>query len=122
MNITTCVDTDFFTQVFQLLCYNVLFTVGLLVISEVFPSHTQALGGAVFNTCAQLGTSIGLTLTSVITDAKLAASDSVDKSSPIVLMVAYRAVFWALFAWMVSVGLTGALGLRRVGKIGTKQD
>lgn len=101
---------------------NVLFTVGLLVISAVFPSRTQALGGAVFNTCAQLGTSIGLTITSVITDSKTATSDDVDKSSPAAVMVGYRAVFWALFAWMVFVGLTGAFGLRRVGKIGTKQD
>jgi hypothetical protein len=76
----------------------------------------------VFNTCAQLGTSIGLTVTSVITDSKTAASGEIDKSSPNALMTGYRAVFWTLFAWMVFVGLTGALGLRRVGKIGTKQD
>jgi MFS family permease len=104
------------------LCPDVLFTVGLLVISAVFPSRTQALGGAVFNTCAQLGTSIGLTVTSVITDTKTAASDDVDKLSSNALMAGYRAVFWTLFAWMVFVGLTGALGLRRLGKIGTKQD
>jgi len=109
-------------QVFQLLCFNVLFTVGLLVISAVFPSRTQALGGAVFNTCGQLGTSIGLTVTSVITEAKTSASRYSDKSSPDALMEGYRAVFWALFAWMLFVGLTGAVGLRQVGKIGTKQD
>lgn len=75
-----------------------------------------------FNTCAQLGTSIGLTVTSVITDSRTAASDLVDKSSPNALMIGYRAVFWALFAWMVFVCLIGAWGLRRIGKIGTKQD
>jgi cytochrome b561 len=88
----------------------------------VFPLRTQALGGAVFNTCAQLGTSIGLTFTSVISESVTATSDEANKSSPNALMTGYRAVFWALFALMVAVFLTGALGLRRVGKIGAKQD
>jgi MFS family permease len=104
------------------LCTNILFTVGLLIISAVFPTRTQALGGAVFNTCAQLGTSVGLTITSVISESITAVSDEVNKSSPDALMVGYRAVFWALLAFMILVFLTGALGLRRVGKIGVKQD
>lgn len=104
------------------MCTNVLFTVGLLIISAVFPVRTQALGGAVFNTCAQLGTSIGLTVTSVISESITAASDEADKSSPNALMAGYRAAFWALFACMAIVFVTGALGLRRVGKIGVKQD
>lgn len=106
----------------QLLSLNVLFTVGLLIISSIFPTRTQALGGAVFNTCAQLGTSIGLTITSVIADSRTAASPDVDKTSPAALMTGYRAAFWALFAWMVIVCLTAIFGLRRVGKIGMKQD
>ena len=101
---------------------DVLFTVGLLVISAVFPVRTQALGGAVFNTCSQLGTSIGLTITAVVGDSRTAASGEVDKTSPSALMTGYRAVFWALFAWMLVVCLVGAFGLRRVGKIGIKQD
>lgn len=75
-----------------------------------------------FNTCAQLGTSVGLTITSVISESVTAASDEVNKSSPHALMEGYRAVFWALLAFMILVSLTGALGLRRVGKIGVKQD
>lgn len=112
----------FFAQLLQLLSLNVLFTVGLLIISSIFPTRTQALGGAVFNTCAQLGTSIGLTITSVIADSVTAASPEVDKTSPDALMTGYRAAFWALFAWMLIVCLAGVFGLRRVGKIGMKQD
>ena len=112
----------FFAQLLQLLSLNVLFTIGLLIISSIFPTRTQALGGAVFNTCAQLGTSIGLTITSVIADSRTAASPNVDKTSPDALMTGYRAAFWALFAWMVIVCLAGVFGLRRVGKIGMKQD
>ncbi|KAI4730327.1 MFS general substrate transporter [Aureobasidium sp. EXF-10728] len=112
----------FFAQLLQGISMNVLFTVGLLIISAIFPPHTQALGGAVFNTCAQLGTSIGLTITSVISDSRTAASRYEDKTSPQALMTGYRAVFWALFAWMIVVLCAGVGGLRKVGKIGVKRD
>lgn len=111
-----------FIQVLSPLSPDVLFTVGLLVISAVFPSHTQARGGAVFNTCAQLGASIGFTITSVIANSRTAASSDPDKMSPGALLLGYRAVFWAMFAWMIFVCFVGMLGLRRAGKIGTKQD
>lgn len=101
---------------------DVLFTVGLLVISAVFPQHTQARGGAVFNTCAQLGASIGFTITSVIANSETAASSDPDKTSPNALLAGYRAVFWAMFAWMICVCLVAVLGLRRIGKIGMKED
>ncbi|KAK4500143.1 hypothetical protein PRZ48_008329 [Zasmidium cellare] len=112
----------FTAQVFLQVCTNTLFTVGLLIISAVFPSRNPALGGAVFNTCAQLGTSLGLTITQVINVSVMDNSGEVKKSSPAALMCGYRAVFWTLFAMMVLVGLTGVLGLRRVGKIGVKED
>lgn len=101
---------------------DILFTVGLLVVSDVFPAHMQALSGAVFNTCAQLGTAIGLTVTSVISASVTAASRDPDKASPGALMEGYRAVFWTMFAWMVVVCLVSALGLRRVGGVGVKRD
>lgn len=84
--------------------------------------HMQALGGAVFNTCAQLGTAIGLVVTSVIAASRTNASDYSDKASPGALMVGYRAVFWTMFAWMLLVCLVCVLGLRRVGGIGVKRD
>ncbi|KIM99361.1 hypothetical protein OIDMADRAFT_146852 [Oidiodendron maius Zn] len=83
----------FIAQVLQPLSPDVLFTVGLLIVSAVFPSHTQALGGAVFNTCSQLGTSIRLTITSAIANSRTAASGDVDKASPNALISGYRAVF-----------------------------
>jgi MFS family permease len=99
-----------------------LFTVGLLVVSDVFPAHMQALSGAVFNTCAQLGTAIGLTVTSVISASVTNESPHADKTAPDAIMAGYRAVFWTLFAWMVLVCLVCVFGLRKVGKIGVKQD
>ncbi|KAI1420908.1 MFS general substrate transporter [Xylaria sp. FL1777] len=112
----------FFAQILSPLSCDVLFTVGLLVISDLFPRHMQALSGAVFNTCAQLGTAIGLSVTSLISTAVTDASDYTDVKSPSALLAGYRAVFWTLFAWMVVVSLLSVPGLQKVGRVGLKRD
>ena len=104
------------------LAADVLFTIGILIISDVFPARTQALAGAVFNTLAQLGTSIGLTTTSVISVAVTRESHFARKNSPQALLEGYRASFWTLFAWAVIACVLGAFGLRKVGKVGEKRD
>ncbi|KAL7905465.1 major facilitator superfamily domain-containing protein [Trichoderma velutinum] len=112
----------FFAQILTPLSCDILFTVGLLVVSDVFPTHMQALSGAVFNTCAQLGTAIGLTVTSLIAASVTNASLDADKASPGALMVGYRAVFWTMFAAMALVCVLSVLGLRTVKQLGVKRD
>ncbi|KAK4062440.1 hypothetical protein Trihar35433_9261 [Trichoderma harzianum] len=112
----------FFAQILAPLSCDILFTVGLLVVSDVFPTHMQALSGAVFNTCAQLGTAIGLTVTSLIAASVTNASLNVDKASPSALMVGYRAVFWTMFAAMALVCVLSVLGLRTIKQLGVKRD
>ncbi|KAL6815041.1 major facilitator superfamily domain-containing protein [Trichoderma sp. SZMC 28015] len=112
----------FFAQILAPLSCDILFTVGLLVVSDVFPTHMQALSGAVFNTCAQLGTAIGLTVTSLIAASVTNASLDADKASPSALMVGYRAVFWTMFAAMALVCVLSVLGLRTVKQLGVKRD
>ena len=46
-----------------------MFTVAALVITDVFPEKTQALGGAVFQTLAQFGTSLGLAIMASISNS-----------------------------------------------------
>lgn len=82
----------------------------------------QALGGAVFNTCAQLGAAIGLSVTQVVASSVTSNSPYADKSSPGALMTGYRVAFWAMFGWMVLVCLVCVGGFRRVGVVGVKQD
>jgi hypothetical protein len=82
----------------------------------------QALSGAVFNTCAQLGTAIGLSVTQVIASSVTDNSPYADKSSPDALMEGYRVAFWTMFGWMVFICLVCVAGLRRVGGIGVKRD
>lgn len=101
---------------------DVLFTVGLLVVSEIFPPNTQALAGAVFNTCAQFGTAIGLAIIGVVTDVVTQQSDYADKTSPAALLTGYHAGFWTAFAGMVLSCAIGLVGLRQCGKVGLKKD
>lgn len=101
---------------------DVMFTVAALVITNVFPQRTQALGGAVFQTLAQFGTSLGLAIVASISTAVTNSSDYKEKTSPEALMVGYRVTFWVCFGWMLLAIVIGGLGLRRVGKVGLKKE
>ncbi|KAF3764447.1 MFS general substrate transporter [Cryphonectria parasitica EP155] len=115
-------ENAFFAQILTPISCDLLFTVGLLIVSDVFPKHMQARGGAVFNTCAQLGTAIGLSVTQVIASSVTDDSSYADKSSPDALMEGYRVAFWTMFGWMAAVCVACVVGLRRVGGIGVKRD
>lgn len=114
--------TLFSAQLLSPMSGDVLFTVGLLVISDVFPPRTQALAGAIFNTVSQLGVSIGLTVTSVISASVTKKTQYADKGSPEALVPGYRASFWTMFACMVAAVIVGGTGLRKLGKVGMKRD
>lgn len=100
----------------------VIFTVANLIIADSFSSRTQGLAGAVFNTIAQFGTSIGLTIFAIISAGVTQDSSYDNKSSPGALMVGYRAVFWTCFGLMIAASGIGAWGLRRTGKVGLKRE
>lgn len=114
----------FFAQALSPISADILFTVALLVISDVFPPRMQALAGAVFNTVSQFGNSLGLTVMAVISSVatKHAAASPADDQSTGPLMVGYRAGFWAAFAWMMCAFFIGGYGLRKIGKVGLKMD
>ena len=101
---------------------DVMFTVAALVITNVFPPQTQALGGAVFQTLAQFGTSLGLAIMASVSTSVTDESEYKDKTSPEALMKGYRVTFWLCFGWMLLAILIGGLGLRRVGKVGLKRE
>ncbi|GAM91271.1 hypothetical protein ANO11243_093190 [Dothideomycetidae sp. 11243] len=110
----------FFAQCLAPLAVDTLFTIGLLIVSDVFPRNTQALAGAVFNTLAQVGTSIGLCVMSVISNSVAEDSGYKDKTGPQALLEGYRATFWAQFAWSaLAVGI-GLFGLRKMDGFGGK--
>ena len=102
----------FWAQALSPISVSVLVTVGMLIVSDVFPDKSQALAGAVFNTFAQLGASIGICVMSVISASVTAKSKIEDKNSPAALMEGYRVSFWTLFACMLAAAVIGGLGLR----------
>ncbi|KAI4258845.1 MAG: hypothetical protein LQ352_001056 [Teloschistes flavicans] len=101
---------------------DVLFTVAALLITDVFPENTQALGGAVFQTVAQIGTSLGLAIMANISTSVTNHSDYQNKTSPAALLEGYRVTFWVSFVWMILATIIGGLGLRTAGKIGLKRE
>ncbi|KAJ5919435.1 hypothetical protein N7466_010378 [Penicillium verhagenii] len=99
-----------------------IFTVANLIIADSFSPETQGLAGAVFNTIAQFGTSIGLTIFAIISASVTDGSSYRNKSSSEALMAGYRAVFWACFGLLlVAIGVS-VCGLRHVGKVGLKRE
>jgi MFS family permease len=91
-------------------------------VTDVFPKKKQALAGAVFNTVAQFGNSLGLAVMAIISSSVTRNSSFKSKNSPEALMLGYRAVFWASFVIMILACGVGWFGLRRVGKVGLKKD
>ncbi|KAF7543407.1 hypothetical protein G7Z17_g10766 [Cylindrodendrum hubeiense] len=107
-------------ELFCSLFCDALFTVGLIVITDVFPEDTQALAGAVFNTAAQFGSALGLAILQVI--STLVTKEQKGMEEIPALMEGYRASFWTMFGFMILCTVIGVLGLRRTGKIGLKRD
>ncbi|KAF2642546.1 MFS general substrate transporter [Massarina eburnea CBS 473.64] len=117
---------ELWAQMFAPLSIDVLYTVGLIIVSDSFPEKTQALAGAVFATVAQFGTSLGVGVCQVVALGVMgsdvgAGGDVVENSVGDVLR-GYRASFWTMFAIMVCCVFISIVGLRRTGKVGLKKD
>ncbi|KAK2469694.1 hypothetical protein H9L39_18509, partial [Fusarium oxysporum f. sp. albedinis] len=106
-------------QILMPFSIDVLFTIGLIIITEVFTEEQHAVAGAVFNTAAQLGNTMGLALMQVISTWVTKQQDTA-KSFTKALMEGYRATFWAMLAFLLVCSIVGAIGLRRAGKVGLR--
>lgn len=70
--------------------HKVIFTIANLIVADAFTPQTRGLAGAVFNTIAEFGTSLGLTIFMIISAGVTRDSSIADKQSPEALMVGYR--------------------------------
>jgi nitrate/nitrite transporter NarK len=120
---------ELWAQMLAPLSADVLFTVGLIIVSDNFPERTQALAGAVFSTVAQFGTSLGVGVCQVValgvmgSDVNLSGDpNSATLEGASDMLRGYRAGFWTMFASMVCCVLIAIVGLRRTGKVGLKKD
>lgn len=120
---------ELWAQVLAPLSTNVLFTVGLIIVSDNFPAKTQALAGAVFSTASQFGTSLGVgvcqmialgVMGSGVTSSGGSRNATAEDGSN--MLRDYRASFWTMFASMVCCVLIATTGLRTTGKVGVKKD
>ncbi|KAK6385670.1 hypothetical protein LTS17_001240 [Exophiala oligosperma] len=112
----------FFAQVLEPTAGDILYTVGLIVISDGFPEQMQGLAGAVFSTVSQFGISLGLSTMQVISNLVTEETKYRDKSSPPALLKGYRASFWAMFGAMILSCFVAAFGFRKAGKVGLKRE
>ena len=117
---------EFWAQLLASTSADVFFTVGLLIVSDQFPAKTQALAGAVYNTAAQLGWSIGMGICQTVAldvggvheKHRKPGTGYDDKFDAPALLKGYRAAFWTMFALMIVCGMIGVVGLRKVGRLG----
>jgi MFS family permease len=117
----------FWAQLFAPFSADVLFTVGLIIVSNSFPEDTQALAGAVFNTVAQFGMSLGMGSCQVVALGVQSGeknSDDAAFESPgaKALLKGYRASYWLMFAYMLVCIVIAVVGLRKAGKVGIKRE
>lgn len=113
-------SSAFVAQILQPISGDILFTVGLIVVSEAFPEDTQALAGAVFNMVAQFGNALGLAIMQVV--STLISQEASSGTHEEIILEGYKASFWTMFALMVTCAVIGAMGLRRAGPIGLKRE
>ncbi|KAF2730744.1 MFS general substrate transporter [Polyplosphaeria fusca] len=118
---------ELWAQVFSPMSVDVLFTVGLIIISDTFPEETQALAGAVFSTVSQFGNTLGVGICQVVALGIMAKYDTgenhiSDEQDEARLLAGYRAGFWTIFVYMLICAFVAVLGLRQAGKIGLKRE
>lgn len=122
----------FWAQIAAPFSADVLFTVGLIIVSETFAEKTQALAGAVFNTVAQIGMSLGMGLCQVVALGVQGGDGSGRGHTPEGgeeeeaevgrLLRGYRASFWTIFAYMAVCVVVAVVGLRKTGRVGLKRE
>ncbi|EGU87228.1 hypothetical protein FOPG_10835 [Fusarium oxysporum f. sp. conglutinans race 2 54008] len=110
----------FFAQVLMPFSADVLFTVGLIVVTETFSEDKQAVAGSVFNAASQFGNAMGLAVMQVV--STLVSKQHAGSKPAEALLQGYKASFWTMFSFMVLCALIGGVGLRKAGKVGLKQE
>ncbi|KAI4705608.1 hypothetical protein J4E81_000492 [Alternaria sp. BMP 2799] len=124
----------FWAQMFAPFSADVLFTVGLIIVSDNFPEKTQALAGAVFNTVAQFGMSLGMGSCQVValgvqvkggstgTGGHSDGGGAFEDQDDVAVLKGYRASYWLMFGYMVICMMIAVVGLRKAGKVGLKRE
>ncbi|KAK7677746.1 hypothetical protein QCA50_019298 [Cerrena zonata] len=104
-----------------------VFAAGSIYIAKLALPHEQSLAGGLFQTMAQLGTSFGLAITTIVFD-RVRAEQSLklgvvidshgSNAPPDAQLKAYRAAQWTVMGFGVLASILGVIFLRGVGVVG----
>ena len=117
------IDWIYWAAAFPAISLNVvgadsLYTVANLLISSRFPKDAQGLTGGVFNTLAQVGKSVGLALSAVVTNTVTKGSSGADREEK--LADGYRAGIWLCLGLNVMTLCVSLWGLKGCGRVESK--
>jgi MFS family permease len=112
--------TAFLAQVLMPVSIDVLFTVGLIIVTETFPEDKQAIAGSVFNAASQFGNAMGLATMQVVSTLVTRQNSGMNVTEA--LLEGYKASFWTMFAFMILCASVGGVGLRKAGRVGLKRE
>ncbi|KAJ3575022.1 hypothetical protein NP233_g1365 [Leucocoprinus birnbaumii] len=94
-----------------------VFTAGTLYIAKIALPHEQSLAGALFQTMVQLGTSAGITISTVVFDrVSLSLKEGEDN------IKSYRAAHWTCCAFALCAALLSLVVFRGVGVPGHRKE
>lgn len=111
--------------VFQAMALNplgadLIYTIANMVVTAAFPAKTQALAGGVFNMLAQIGKSVGIATTVVVTRQVTTMAEGT--STKEALLRGYKAGWWYNCALGFASVAVSFWGLRGVEKLGVKKE
>ncbi|KIY53663.1 putative efflux transporter [Fistulina hepatica ATCC 64428] len=89
-----------------------VFAAGTLFVAKVSLPQEQSVSGGLFQTMVQLGTSIGVTITTIVYDRVLPQGDP---------LKAYHSAQWAAFAFGIFASIISIALFRGVGVVGSKK-
>ncbi|KAI5889843.1 MFS general substrate transporter [Schizophyllum commune H4-8] len=92
-----------------------VFAAGTLFIAKISKPHEQSVSGGLFQTMIQLGTSMGIAVSTVV-------FDNVQKMSGKTPLDAYRAAQWTAFGFGALASVLAFIFLRGVGVVGHKEE
>jgi nitrate/nitrite transporter NarK len=99
-----------------------MFTVSNLLITSMFPTKTQGVAGGVFNTVSQTGKSVGLALAALVAEQIRRNKQHAGSDYETALLEGYHAAFWFCMAMVLTSLMVTCWGLRKIGKVGQKED
>ncbi|PCH40218.1 efflux transporter [Wolfiporia cocos MD-104 SS10] len=108
-----------------------VFASGTLFVAKVCMPHEQSVGGAMFQTMTQLGSAIGLAITTIVFNTTLAKTSlrygvvvNIDQTNApkSAQLVAYKDALWTGFAFGIFGTLLAVVFLRGAGIVGHRND